>query len=185
MDAAFAWLSELIYAVAKILPRRVIVQATHQLLVYKRGRHVRVKNPGVRWYWPFWTKVQLWPVVRQRVITEQRIEEKGGQTVWVKAVVLYRVKDLKVFLTKNYEPDDMMGEIAEAGVKEAVNEHTIEYIRSYGIDDELLKKVRMSCRSMGVMVLRARLTEFCPTVVYSLTGITGALVPPASDEEEE
>lgn len=58
MEAAFAWLGQLMEWVGRFFPRITIAQANEAGVRWKYGRHVEKVEPGIRVFWPLVTPSQ-------------------------------------------------------------------------------------------------------------------------------
>ena len=81
MSAAFAWLDELVRAIAKVIPRLVLVRSTYNAVIFHRAGRTEVKKPGLCWYWPLIADIRLVPVT-QRVFRATGVAVGGAKGPW-------------------------------------------------------------------------------------------------------
>ncbi len=90
MESAFAWLSQLIETLYKFVPHILIIRATHGGVKWVRGKRIRLLSPGLHFYWPLTTEVEVVVTARQTLaIPDQVMATKDGKKVVVKTLVVY------------------------------------------------------------------------------------------------
>jgi regulator of protease activity HflC (stomatin/prohibitin superfamily) len=177
MESAFAWLGQIFDAILQFFPRRVIVRATHAGVKWRwRGEPIELK-PGVRWYWPLLSEVELHVVARQTVNTRtQALVTKDNRQVVVGGVVIYSINDIVQAIGKlNWMPDDTVRDIAQAAiVKEVVALNYDEMLDGIAdkVETDLTARCRKMLRQYGIYVHRAALTDFSPCKTFNLLGVT-------------
>lgn len=181
MESAFAWLSQIVNAILDFIPRRVIVRATHGGVKWKWRGEPKELKPGVRWYWPLLSDIELIVVARQTVNTRtQALITKDGKTVAVGGVVIYSISDVVQAIGKlNFDPIDTAGDISQAAIVQVISSMTFEEIMggvSTTVEESLTHKCRKALRQYGIYVHRAALTDFSPSRAINLLGVQGANV---------
>lgn len=166
-----SWLSETMNALRSFFPRREIVRNTHKGVKWSLWRRPREVKPGVRWYWPLITDMEVIPTARQTLgLAVQNLTTKDGKTVVVGGVVVYSIRDVLLAIgEKNYDVDDTVAEISRAAIVTVVSKWNLQ--DPGNIETELTKECRRRLRQFGVSVHRAALAEFCEPTPLSLIGI--------------
>ena len=78
----FEWLSEITSWLVQIVPRMTIIRVTHRGVKFLRGGKLKLVEPGLCWYWPLVTELDIIPVVRQPITTPtQRLVTRDGKRV--------------------------------------------------------------------------------------------------------
>jgi regulator of protease activity HflC (stomatin/prohibitin superfamily) len=174
MDAAFAWLNQLIQAFYQLFPRIVIVRATHGGVKWVRGKNIKPLEPGLHVYWPLTTDIEVIVTARQTLaVPDQVLATSDGKKVVVKTLVVYRVSDVVQAIGKlNWDCDTTINDLTQAAVVRVIATHTYDEIMR-GIADETLTKtltheVRKELRQFGVYVTRCRLVDFAECKVFKL-----------------
>jgi regulator of protease activity HflC (stomatin/prohibitin superfamily) len=174
MESAFAWLNQLIEAVFRFCPRIVIVRATHAGVKWVHGWKVKAMPPGLHWYWPLTTEVEVLVTARQTLsIPDQVLTTKDGKKVTVKTLVVYKIRDVVQAIGKvNWDVDVTINDLTQATVVGVVATHTYDEIMK-GIADQTLTTtlthaVRKELRQFGVHVVRSKLVDFAETKVLKL-----------------
>jgi len=181
MESAFAWLGQIFDALLQFFPRRVIVRATHGGVKWKwRGEPVELK-PGVRWYWPLLSEVEMHVVARQTINTRtQALVTKDDRQVAAGGVVVYSINDVVRAIGKlNWMPDDTVRDISQAAIVQVITSMTYAEIKeglSGKVQEALTLRCRKTLRQYGIYVHRAALTDFSPCRAMNLLGVQGPAV---------
>lgn len=170
----FSWLSETVNAIRAFFPRREIIRNTHRGVKWSR-RKPKELGPGVRWYWPLVSDVEVIPVARQALgLSTQTLTTKDGKTVAAGGVVVYHIHNVLLAIgEKNYDVDDTIAEVSRAAIVSVVNQWKFNELFA-DLDDikvDLTKECRKQLRKFGVAVESAALTDFCTCRPISLLGI--------------
>lgn len=174
MDGAFAWLSQLIQTFYKFFPHIIIVRATHGGVKWVRGRKVRPLAPGLHFYWPLTTEIEVIVTARQTLaIPDQVLTTKDGIKVAVKTLVVYKIPDVVRAIGRvNWDVDTTINDMTQASVVQVVATHTYDEIVR-GVADQsltktLTKAVRRELRPFGVYIARCKLVDFADCKVFKL-----------------
>lgn len=170
--SAFGWIGELAHWLAEWMPHLLHVPKGQRAIKFIRGR-TEEKGPGLHWYWPVTTTPSAYPVVRQVLsLPTQTLTTKDGRTVIAGAVVVYSIANLTAFMVENYDAEDSVGELSEAGVRKAVTERTFKQLQDAqaDVDSRLSARTQRLLAPLGVEVEYVRLTDFAPSSVVSLQG---------------
>ena len=174
MESAFAWLSQLVETFYKFIPHILIIRATHGGVKWVRGHKVIPLGPGLHWYWPLTTEVEVLVTARQTIaIPDQVLATKDNKKVVVKALVVYKIRDVLHAIGRvNWDVDVTVNDLTQAAVVHVVATHTYDEILK-GIADETLtttltKAVRKELRQFGVYVVRSKLVDFAECKVFKL-----------------
>lgn len=176
MSGALDWISQFFETLALFVPRRVIVAAPEQGVKWRYGCHVMALGPGIHWYWPFVSRVEVMATARQTMeLEDQTLFTSDRHQVVVSAVVTYAIADIVLAIgAKNYDIEDTLADTSRAAVVDVVSKMTLAELQQ-GIDDEvvlaLTKCARRQLRKYGVSVRRVALTNFAACRVYKLLGI--------------
>jgi len=174
MEGAFAWLSQLIETFYKFVPHILIVRATHGGVKWVRGKNIKPLDPGLHFYWPLTTEVEVIVTARQTLaIPDQVLTTKDGRKVVVKTLVVYKIRDVVHAIGKlNWDVDVTINDMTQAAVAHVVATHTHDEVMQ-GIADETLtttltRAVRKELRQFGVHVTRCKLVDFAESRVLKL-----------------
>lgn len=180
MEAAFAWLGQIIEWVGRWIPRLTIVNTTKGWVKFVRGSKVKSGGPGLVIHWPLLTELIVYPIVRDSMRCQvQTITLASGETVLLDALVIYEVECIEKLIAYTADPgmtimDQTMG--AVAGVIEAVlgwNELIQLSTRKKGARDtelnyRLKDAISTALEPYGVKVLSVMLQNKAKARVYKL-----------------
>jgi regulator of protease activity HflC (stomatin/prohibitin superfamily) len=174
MDA-FAWLGEVFQALLSFVPRRVIVRSTHGGVKWRMLRGPKELKPGVRWYWPLISEIEIIPVARQTLnLQPQALVTKEGKEVVVGGVVVYSISDVVMAIgERNFDVDTTVNDISQCAIVEVIT--TVEFKELLNnlkkIENELTKTCKRQLKHFGVLIHRVALTDFSPCRSLNIMGI--------------
>jgi hypothetical protein len=146
----------------------------------------QVLNPGVHFYWPKLTEIDILPTVRQTEnLLEQSLTTSDGISITCSATVIYRVPDINLALCKTWDFSSTIRDIAQLAVVEVITtktlEETLQGMQEKTLAKELTRRVRANLRGYGVFVMEAFFAEETRATAHRLFG--GSAVPIAEEEE--
>jgi len=84
------------------------------------------------------------------------------QNIVVKAVIKYKIGDVKTFLLEVYDAQDALSDMAQSIIKNVIMSMTLEECTDQELDNTLTKKVRVEARKWGVEIQQVTLTDLAP-----------------------
>lgn len=174
MDAALGWIGDLVRALAQFVPRLQLVRATDRCVKFT-GPRTREVGPGLHWWWPLVTEMEIHPVVRQvKSLPEQKLETRDAVTVMVDAVLIFSIDDLHTFIVKNYEAEDSLEEVAQEAVLTVIGEMSMEQLRTpemrKRVNQRLTSEAKKALKGFGVSTEKLRLQSLAPGQVLIHAG---------------
>lgn len=170
MSSALGWIGELVYWFASWLPHLVLVRKTERAVKFVRGKTSEI-GPGLHIFWPITTEVEVHPVVRQVLgLGAQTLTTQDGHAVVADGILVYSIVDLHAFLVENYDTEDSLGDVGQAGVRKAVVSRTFEKIQEARaeVDNLLTREAQKLLAPFGVEVEHLRLVSFAKATVVDL-----------------
>jgi len=174
MEGAFSWLSTMIETFYRFIPHIVIIRATHAGVKWVRGSKIKAMQPGLHWYWPLTTELEVMVTARQTLsIPDQILTTKDGKKVTVKTLVVYKIRDIIQAIGRvNWDVDSTVNDLTQSAVVRVVATHNLAEILQ-GMTDETIintmtKEVRKELRQYGVYIVRAKLVNFAEAKVFKL-----------------
>jgi len=171
---AFSWIGQFIEFLLGFFPRIILVRATHAGVKWKRGWKVRAIGPGIHFYWPLMTEVDIIVVARQTLnLPSQVLTTRDMQRVIVGTVIVYRIRDVvEAIGEKNWDVDTTIRDIAQAAivdviVKKEFNE-LYEKIANGSVTEELTKECRKQLYKFGVSIERCSIIDCADCEVRKL-----------------
>lgn len=177
MGTAFGWLSQIIEAVLQFIPRRVIIRATEGGVKWSLWRDPKEMKPGVRFYWPLISDIEVLVVARQTLNTAtQSLMTKDGKTVVAGGVIVYNISDVvQAIGKKNWSPEDTAGDIAQAAIVGVISKwDCFDLLANISgkVETQLTETCRRQLRQYGVYVTRAALVDFSTVRQLNHSGIS-------------
>jgi len=161
----FDLLSQIFQAVLSVIPRLLIVRATHRGIKWRRGHTAVEMAPGLHVYWPLVSEVEMVVVARQTVNpSSQSLLTLDHKQVTVSGVVVYRINNaVLAYGEKNWDVDTTIGDITQAAIVRIVSKWPLEYLLKNlcdAVEKELTEECRKELRPFGLLVQRAAFTDF-------------------------
>jgi regulator of protease activity HflC (stomatin/prohibitin superfamily) len=176
MEPAFAWLGQIFEALLQFVPRRVIVRATERGVKWSLWREPKEMMPGIRFYWPLISDIEIVIVARQSFNTpHQPLQTQDGVEVVAGGVVVYSIQNVSRAIGKtNWSPEDTAQDIVQAVLAAVITSHEHEYILA-NLNDKIEIEITLECRKQlrkyGVRVSRAGLCAVSSTRNWHHSGI--------------
>lgn len=138
-----------------------------------KSQEVVALESGCWWYWPLFTEIRTWPVVRQTLnIPPQTLTTVDGCTVVVSGTVVYDIDDIVKILVHTYDPEDTIREAAALAVCNIVTSRSFEDLktdlemkkgpRSMSVlNEELTLSAKRVLQEFGVRTIRAFVSDYC------------------------
>jgi regulator of protease activity HflC (stomatin/prohibitin superfamily) len=173
LEQVFGWIGQIFQTLLRFFPWLVIVPATQAGVAFVHGRHIKVWQTGLHWYWPLVTTYKLMTTVRQtQRIQSKVIMTRDLKTVTVGALVTYYVDDIVAAVAKIADlPSDVM-ERSQGAILAAISETTVEEIQADRIafNRALTARVGETLNGYGVQIIQAQLSEFAPCRAFAING---------------
>jgi len=186
MDSAFAWLGDIIQWFGRWIPHLAIIRSTHAGVKFRHGKKAVAMPPGLCFYWPLVTEIEIMPVARcTHNLPTQALMTKDGRKVVVSGVVVYKIKDIVAALARNWDVNDTINDITMCAITDVITKHDFKDIMEHitsEIQMKLTKETRHKLRAYGVQVFRTALTDFSTALVIKNIGSHGTTI--ASHNQE-
>jgi regulator of protease activity HflC (stomatin/prohibitin superfamily) len=176
MEGALSWIGQIMEAMLQFVPQRVIVKATDRGVRWSWRGDVSEMKPGLRWYWPFTTEIEIVTVARQPINTPtQALETKDGHQVVAGGVIIYHINDVvKAIGKENWSPEATASDITQAAIVHVVSkwDHD-ELVKNISgkVEKQLTEKCRQDLRKYGVYPARVALTDYSSARNLNHSGI--------------
>jgi regulator of protease activity HflC (stomatin/prohibitin superfamily) len=146
------WLGELVKVIGDLIPRRILVEPTHQGVKFKGMKHT----------------------------LEQDLTTLDGKPVKLRAVVSYEITDVVTAIAKAYEvtdqiDDETMGLICRYTARKTLDELMDDRTR---MNREITSLVDRRMEEYGISIKRVQITSFISGRVLLHTGIDISLGEP-------
>lgn len=158
----------------QLIPKIIIVRATHGGVKFVRGKRIKCLNPGMHVYWPITTEVEIIATARQTMnLATQVLVTKDQYSVAAGAVVVYRIDQVESALSDNWDVEDTIIDIAQAAIVKTITSMPLGELIceiTNRVENELSKEVRKKLKPFGVAVERCALTDFSQCFVLKTLG---------------
>lgn len=170
---AFAWIGQIVEALGSLIPRIVLIRATHRGVRWRRGKVVKQMSPGLHIYWPIITDVEQIVVARQTLnLPTQVLMTKDRHQIVVGCLVVYRIRDVVLAIgERNYDVDSTVSDVTQAAIVEVCSTRTLDQLQdgiSWEVEKALTRTTRKRLRQFGVYVQRCAVTDFSCCRTYKL-----------------
>ena len=174
MNEALGWIGQIVEWLGRWIPRLLIVQADHAGVRWRHGHDATLIEPGLRFYWPLVTEVELTPTSRQTISTgTQTLTTVDGHVVTISLVLVYRVTNPVAALNRTYEYEDTLDDVARTTAIDVVTSSTYEYLQSEiagEVEDRILRDARSLLRRYGITVESAGMADFAKARTFRIMG---------------
>jgi regulator of protease activity HflC (stomatin/prohibitin superfamily) len=171
---AFAWLGQIIEALGRIIPRLVIIRATHSGVRWRMGSYVSEMPPGCHVYWPLTTEIEVIVTARQTInLPTQVLMTADRQQIVIGTMVVYRIRDVvEAIGKKNWDTECTISDITQAAVVETITRSKLDDLLTdiTAQEKKLTQTTRKRLRQFGVHVQRCAITDFSVCKTYKLIG---------------
>lgn len=127
---------------------------------YRKGKFLRVVEPGMWWRWPIIDLIEVHTVTTTTLsIPTQSLTTADDKQIVVKSMVKYKIADIKSFYLNINDPVDAISDTTQAIIKEQIINKTWNECRDNNLDNEITKKLRTQVRKWGFDVECVTITD--------------------------
>lgn len=159
----FGWVGNLVDWTLSWFPRMIVLPSDEVAVKQVAGNAPVRLDPGIHWIIPAITDVTgVHTSTCVMGIRSLALETQDGIALQVGGVLVYRVIDPVAYITKNYEAEDSLHEVAMAGFREAVQCSTWEELTDENettFDQILPARVSDAVSRFGIEVLSVQPTD--------------------------
>ncbi len=143
----------------KVMPFWIVKQTDNAILL-RFGKYSRTLQPGFYWKWPFADEIISHHVMTALLsIPVQSLTTKDGLQIVVKAVVKYKVDDVKPLLLEIWDSTDAISDVTQSIIKKQIHIRTWQQCNDDDIDNEITKKLRVEIRKWGISIENVTMTD--------------------------
>lgn len=168
LSGFFSWILQWI-------PRIGICRATHGGVKFRKGKELERIEPGLYWYWPVFTEIEVEPVARQPISAPiQTLTTRDGVSVSIRPVVSYEIRDTVSFFGRSWDGTEIVADFVSAACGREVTRRTLaELQQDMGGDlqETIAERARKDLRRFGAYVLEVRISDYAQVnKVFRLIG---------------
>lgn len=150
-----------------------IVRDYEEAVLLRFGKFNKLLKPGIHVKLPFFDEVlEQHIAVTTLSLAAQSLYTKDNNNIVVKAVVKYKIADVKTFLLEVYDAQDAIADMSQSIIKNVIMSMTLPECTDSDLDNSLTKKVRVEARKWGVEVQQVTLTDLAPIRSFRLINDT-------------
>ncbi len=151
----------------------VIIREYEEAVLLRFGMFNRVMLAGIHFKIPLIDEVlDQHVVVTTLSLDAQSLYTKDKQNIVVKAVIKYKIADVKTFLLEVYDAQDALSDMSQSIIKNVIMSMSMDECTDSELDNTLTKKVRVEARKWGVEVQQVTLTDLAPIRSFRLINDT-------------
>ena len=151
----------------------VIIREYEDAVLLRFGMFNRVMLAGIHFKIPLIDEVlDQHVVVTTLSLDAQSLYTKDKQNIVVKAVIKYKISDVKTFLLEVYDAQDALSDMSQSIIKNVIMSMSMDECTDSELDNTLTKKVRVEARKWGVEVQQVTLTDLAPIRSFRLINDT-------------
>jgi regulator of protease activity HflC (stomatin/prohibitin superfamily) len=141
----------------------IIIRDYEEAVMLRFGKFKQVLKPGMHFKIPLFDEViEQHVVVTTLSLDAQSLYTLDKQNIVVKAVIKYKIGDVKTFLLEVYDAQDALSDMSQSIIKNVIMSMTLEECTDQELDNTLTKKVRVEARKWGVEIQQVTLTDLAP-----------------------
>lgn len=141
----------------------IIIRDYEEAVLLRFGKFKTVYKPGIHFKIPLFDEViDQHVVITTLSLDAQSLYTLDKQNIVVKAVIKYKISDVKTFLLEVYDAQDALSDMAQSIIKNVIMSMTMDECTDSELDNTLTKKVRVEARKWGVEVQQVTLTDLAP-----------------------
>lgn len=167
---AFDWIGYIVEWIGNFIPRIIHIKRTHQGVIFTRSK-AKKANPGIHFYLPLWSSIEIYPVKRQTLnLPSQTLTTKDQSTVLIEVAVIYNIRDIYRAIVDTYELQDTIRDICQSSVKNCIVAYTFDEILDNldAIDEEILNDISDNLIDYGIGIENAFITDIAKCKVLKL-----------------
>lgn len=167
----FGWVTELFQWFGSWIPRIVVVRSTQRGVKYQHGWKVLEIQPGLQVYIPALSDIEIVYTVRQVLdINPQIIVTADDKVCMFSGVAVFVIDDVVKYLTRNFDADAAIAEIAGACIREVLVDKNFKDIQSSSkvLTNQLTKAMEATLKEFGISIEYVKLKEFAPCKVIKI-----------------
>jgi regulator of protease activity HflC (stomatin/prohibitin superfamily) len=138
-----------------------IVEQTDAGVLLRGGKFHCVVGGGFHWKIPFYDRIAQHTIVTTTLsLPAQSVVTKDAHDVVTKAVIKYKVSDIKIFLLEVYDTVDALSDMTCGIIRNIIKDNDLAACQEPDIENTITKKARIQARRFGIEIEAVTLTDF-------------------------
>jgi len=170
---ALSWLSDIFETLLKFFPHLKIIKLTQGGLKMRRGCEVTVMTPGLWWYWPLITTIDVITTVRDTIdLTGQTFTTRDNKSILASGMVMFMISDIEKVLTTAPDYNNTICDVCMNVIHDTFIKFEWEQLRNGILDGSVGKELRKSAneelKPFGIKVISLGLKDLAPVKVLKV-----------------
>jgi regulator of protease activity HflC (stomatin/prohibitin superfamily) len=161
----------------------IVIRTTHKGVHFVGGKTIKILDSGFHWYFPFYSEIDVHPVVRQTTkLPPQALMTLDGEEIAASAVIVYEFIDIEKAFAQSWDIEDTIRDIAMVAVKKVIVKEEAKNLwkNQNRLDNELETELRSGAlvKDFGISIFNAYYTDLSKTTVNSYLAEDGVFITP-------
>lgn len=179
MGNALAWIGSCVEWFGKFIPRWRVLDTTEGAVKFIKGKKVKAVGPGIVWWWPAVTVINVYPTARQAdKLPIQTMCTTDDKVIIVGGMLVYKVDDLGALLSTTHSAVTAIKDICLSAIHDVCCGMSWAELkdeqRRGTLDTKLKNAAQKQLTEYGVRVVKLMLTDLAPCRVYRMAQSTQA-----------
>jgi regulator of protease activity HflC (stomatin/prohibitin superfamily) len=128
--------------------------------VPNKDKSIKILEPGPHWYWPFIDKIISSRVsVKTMDVPEQSVTTKDGQSVVVRGVLKYKVRDVAKLLLDVDSPEEAVVDMSQGILMAEISSKVWSACDSQDLTKQISTKIKREATKWGIELVEFTLTD--------------------------
>lgn len=150
----------LLEIIEKVIP--IYILKEYQLgVLFRFGHFKKVAKPGLHWKIPFFDDVESYPVVTTTLtLPAQSVVTKDGVSVVIKAVIKYKISDVKIFAVEVYDAIDALSDTTCGIIYQTINSKNFTDTVSQNLNRDITREAKKEAKKWGIDIEKVTITDY-------------------------
>jgi regulator of protease activity HflC (stomatin/prohibitin superfamily) len=158
----FDVLRDLIIYIWSELKPFIVINTYEEAVVLRLGKFNKTMKEGLHFKIPFADEVMSHhTIITTLNLPSQSLVTLDKKSIVVKAMVKFRITDIKTFMLEIFDKQDAISDIGQGIIKNIIMAKTWEECTDIEIDNTLTKKIRSEIKKYGIEIIQVTLTDIC------------------------
>ena len=171
--AALEWIGSIFETLLKFFPHLRIIKLTQGGIKLRRGNEITVLTPGLWWYWPIITTIDVVTTVRDTVdLNGQTFTTKDNKSVLASGMIMFSVSDVEKLLTSAPDYTNTICDVSMNIIHDVMIQYSWEELRTGimngTIGKELRREAQKELSQFGIKVISLGLKDLAPVRVLKV-----------------
>lgn len=134
------------------------------------GKYHKSLKPGIWFKWSVAEKILVHYAKDDTILLpSQKLTTKDGKTITARGVILYKIDDIKLFLTEVNQPQQAISDMAMGMISNNITTGNYEDCYNDKIMNEITKDVRREAKRWGAYVTYVKLTDISLSRTFNIS----------------